>query len=103
MVTEDPPTVKLRFEPSGRPGKDREYYLAEKENKCVVCGKEDGYIRKNVVPHEYRRLALCIPVCTYVCTVHKLLCLYAGPWTGEGYTGCVHISFLLKWVNFIVL
>jgi hypothetical protein len=55
MVTEDPPTVKLRFEPSGRPGKDREYYLAEKENKCVVCGKEDGYIRKNVVPHEYRR------------------------------------------------
>ena len=55
MIEEDPLTVKLKFEPSGRPGKDREYYLTEKENKCVVCGREDGYIRKNVVPHEYRR------------------------------------------------
>ena len=83
MVTEDPPTVKLRFEPSGRPGKDREYYLAEKENKCVVCGKEDGYIRKNVVPHEYRRLALCIPVCTYVLYISYSVYMQA-PGLGKG-------------------
>lgn len=26
-----------------------------KENLCVVCGKTDTYIRKNIIPHEYRK------------------------------------------------
>lgn len=54
-MSEDPPVLQLLFEPSGKPKKDREYYLTEKENICVVCGRKDSYIRKNVVPHEYRK------------------------------------------------
>lgn len=55
LENEDPPVLRLLFEPSGKPNEDREYYLTEKENICVVCGRKDGYIRKNVVPHEYRK------------------------------------------------
>ncbi|PIK36013.1 putative exonuclease 3'-5' domain-containing protein 2 [Apostichopus japonicus] len=55
IVTEDPLVVQLKFKPRGIPGPDREYYLQEKSNMCVVCGRTDSYIRKNIVPHEYRR------------------------------------------------
>ncbi|TRY69122.1 hypothetical protein TCAL_04110 [Tigriopus californicus] len=49
-------TVKLNFEPSGRPeGAAGEYYLTFKENVCVVCGQSDSYLRKYIVPHEYRK------------------------------------------------
>ncbi|XP_072028689.1 exonuclease 3'-5' domain-containing protein 2-like isoform X2 [Amphiura filiformis] len=52
---QEPFTVRLKFEPKGTPGPDRGYYLSEKENRCVVCGREDTYIRKNIVPHEYKK------------------------------------------------
>lgn len=55
LICEEPLTVRLLFEPAGVPGPDREYYQTEKKNICVVCGREDSYIRKHVVPHEYRR------------------------------------------------
>ncbi|NWX47063.1 EXD2 protein, partial [Steatornis caripensis] len=55
LVSTDPFVVKLRFEPSGRPESKVDYYLTVKENLCVVCGKRESYIRKNIVPHEYRR------------------------------------------------
>ena len=55
IVSEEPLTLKLHFEPAGRPGEDREYYLQNKENMCVVCGTEENCVRKNIVPHEYRR------------------------------------------------
>ncbi|KAM9554811.1 exonuclease 3'-5' domain-containing protein 2 isoform 1-T4 [Guaruba guarouba] len=55
LVSTDPFVVKLRFEPSGRPESQVDYYLTVKENLCVVCGKRESYIRKNIVPHEYRR------------------------------------------------
>ena len=56
IVSQDPYTVRLRFEPSGRPeGRAGEYYLSVKPNICVVCGKDESFLRKNVVPHEYRR------------------------------------------------
>ena len=49
-------TVRLNFEPSGRPhGQAAGYYLSTKDNCCVVCGKGDSYVRKYIVPHEYRR------------------------------------------------
>ncbi|CAH1783562.1 unnamed protein product [Owenia fusiformis] len=54
-VCDDPFTVKLNFEPSGRPESGENYYLAEKLNICVVCGSEDSYIRKNIIPKEYRK------------------------------------------------
>ncbi len=55
LVCESPMTVQLHFEPAGRPGVDREYYLHEKENICVVCGTDQNCVRKNIIPHEYRR------------------------------------------------
>uniref|UniRef100_A0A8C1CVH2 Exonuclease 3'-5' domain-containing protein 2 n=4 Tax=Cyprinus carpio TaxID=7962 RepID=A0A8C1CVH2_CYPCA len=55
LVSEHPFVVRLLFEPSGRPDSQKDYYLTAKENVCVVCGKTDSYIRKNIVPHEYRR------------------------------------------------
>ncbi|KAK9533952.1 hypothetical protein VZT92_009037 [Zoarces viviparus] len=55
LQSEEPFAVRLLFEPSGRPDSQQDYYLTAKENLCVVCGKADSYIRKNIVPHEYRR------------------------------------------------
>ncbi|XP_060790316.1 exonuclease 3'-5' domain-containing protein 2 isoform X1 [Neoarius graeffei] len=55
LVSEEPFIVRLLFEPSGRPDSQKDYYLTAKENLCVVCGKVESYIRKNIVPHEYRR------------------------------------------------
>ncbi|KAK3095681.1 hypothetical protein FSP39_017541 [Pinctada imbricata] len=54
-VSDDPLTVKLRFEPAGRPEAEDDYYLHEKENVCVVCGSDDKLIRKQIIPKEYRR------------------------------------------------
>lgn len=56
IVKEDPLTVRLKFEPAGRAvGSIGKYYQLAKENKCVVCGAEEEYNRKNVVPREYRK------------------------------------------------
>jgi len=55
-VDEEKLTVRLNFEPSGRPrGPAADYYLSTKNNCCVVCSKDDSYCRKYIVPHEYRR------------------------------------------------
>ncbi|XP_062566584.1 exonuclease 3'-5' domain-containing protein 2-like isoform X1 [Saccostrea cucullata] len=54
-VSDEPLTVKLNFEPQGRPESGDDYYLQEKENICVVCGIEEKLIKKQVVPKEYRR------------------------------------------------
>ncbi|KAJ7370831.1 Exonuclease 3'-5' domain-containing protein 2 [Desmophyllum pertusum] len=51
----EPYTVQLKFEPSGRPGSEDSYYLNFKDNVCVVCGSDQSYMRKNIVPHDYRR------------------------------------------------
>lgn len=58
LVSEDPLVVRLKFEPAGRPqaeSGDGAFYLQSRLNVCVVCGCEDSYTRKSIVPHEYRR------------------------------------------------
>ncbi|XP_048505006.1 exonuclease 3'-5' domain-containing protein 2 isoform X2 [Athalia rosae] len=56
MVKEDPYTVRLKFEPSGRAqGEVGRYYTQIKVNRCVVCGSTEKFIRKNVIPREYRK------------------------------------------------
>uniref|UniRef100_A0A8C7CH72 Exonuclease 3'-5' domain containing 2 n=1 Tax=Oncorhynchus kisutch TaxID=8019 RepID=A0A8C7CH72_ONCKI len=55
VQSEEPFIVRLLFEPSGRPDSQQDYYLTAKENLCVVCGKNNSYIRKNIVPQEYKR------------------------------------------------
>ena len=55
MTCEDPLTVKLFFEPSGRPMPDADYYTTIKENVCVVCEGTESFVRKMIIPHDYRR------------------------------------------------
>ena len=54
-VSDDPLVVRMVFEPMGRPLVNENYYAEEKLNMCVVCGETEWYIRKNIVPHEYRK------------------------------------------------
>ncbi|XP_069937408.1 exonuclease 3'-5' domain-containing protein 2-like [Cherax quadricarinatus] len=57
-ISENPLVVRLNFEPAGRPQVEKDdgkFYLLERHNICVVCGKGESFIRKNVVPHEYRK------------------------------------------------
>ena len=86
VIKEEPFTVKLKFEPSGRAlGEVGQYYTQVKLNQCVVCGTAEKFIRKNVVPREYRKyfplvmkahqshdiLLLC-PTCHEVSNCHDL-------------------------------
>ncbi|XP_011498091.1 PREDICTED: exonuclease 3'-5' domain-containing protein 2 [Ceratosolen solmsi marchali] len=86
VVHQNPFTVKLKFEPSGRAlGDVGKYYTQVKINQCVVCGASDKFIKKNVVPREYRKyfplvmkshqshdiLLLC-PTCHEVSNCHDL-------------------------------
>ncbi|XP_055604403.1 exonuclease 3'-5' domain-containing protein 2-like [Uranotaenia lowii] len=49
-------TIRLKFEPKGRSvGDVGQYYQMAKENRCVVCGEKNSFIRKNVVPRDYRK------------------------------------------------
>ncbi|XP_077295097.1 exonuclease 3'-5' domain-containing protein 2-like [Arctopsyche grandis] len=56
MVCEDPFTIQLRFEPAGRSvGEVGSFYKNPRKKACVVCGSSHSYLKKNVVPKEYRR------------------------------------------------
>ncbi|KAL7730027.1 hypothetical protein ACLKA6_009317 [Drosophila palustris] len=73
QISEHPFTVRLNFEPAGRAvGDVGRYYQTPKENQCVVCGRRDAYIRKNVVPREYRKH---FPVVMKSHTSHDILLL----------------------------
>uniref|UniRef100_L7M0H0 Putative 3-5 exonuclease n=1 Tax=Rhipicephalus pulchellus TaxID=72859 RepID=L7M0H0_RHIPC len=52
---DEPVAVQLNFEPSNRPVLDSQYYTQNKDNLCVVCNSKQSLVRKNVVPHEYRK------------------------------------------------
>ncbi|EDW38009.1 GL12271 [Drosophila persimilis] len=72
-VSENPFTVRLNFEPAGRAvGEVGRYYQTPKENQCVVCGNREALIRKNVVPHQYRKH---FPVVMKSHTSHDVLLL----------------------------
>ncbi|GAB0096872.1 Exonuclease 3'-5' domain-containing protein 2 [Sergentomyia squamirostris] len=56
VIKEDPYTLRLKFEPSGRAtGNVGDFDKTIKVNQCVVCGKKESYIRKYVIPREYRK------------------------------------------------
>uniref|UniRef100_A0A2M4BE22 Exonuclease 3'-5' domain-containing protein 2 n=1 Tax=Anopheles marajoara TaxID=58244 RepID=A0A2M4BE22_9DIPT len=56
VVSYDPYTVRLRFEPSGRAVDEAgKYYQQTKANICVVCGAKECFNRKNIVPRDYRK------------------------------------------------
>lgn len=55
IVSEDPPTLRLRFLPNGEGHVGDNYYLTEKHNRCVVCGTEEFLSRHHVMPRVFRR------------------------------------------------
>lgn len=60
-MSENPPTIQLRFEPKGRSHLDDSYYLADKANQCCVCGSGEKWLRHHVVPTMYRKhFAVCM-------------------------------------------
>ena len=50
-VAEDPATIRLRFEPSGREGVHDPLLMDGKPNICVVCGVDDNLNRHHIVPY----------------------------------------------------
>lgn len=55
LVSDDPPTIRLRFEPSGRTGANDPLLLAGKPNICVVCGSNEELTRHHIIPYRYVR------------------------------------------------
>jgi rubredoxin len=55
LVTDDPPTIRLKFQPNGLGHAGHEFYLIPRENKCVVCGATERLTRHHVVPGCYWR------------------------------------------------
>jgi len=56
IQTENQIYIKLFNEPKGRGHAGDEYYTSKKENRCVVCGKDNQMCRFSIVPQAYRRL-----------------------------------------------
>eukprot|EP00850_Spirogloea_muscicola_P020421 SM000215S06727 [mRNA] locus=s215:111800:118939:- [translate_table: standard] len=55
-LDEEPPSVRLLFEPNGRPEDSaNEFYIQSKANRCVGCGEAGHYLRYRLVPSCYRQ------------------------------------------------
>jgi hypothetical protein len=55
LISEDPPTIRLKFTPGGRGHAGDAFYLTPKENRCVACGKVEKLCRHSIIPHLYRK------------------------------------------------
>jgi 5-methylcytosine-specific restriction endonuclease McrA len=56
QLSDNPLRIELLFEPKQVVENREEFFLQEKENKCVVCGVTDDLTLHHVVPYAYRRL-----------------------------------------------
>jgi hypothetical protein len=55
LVSKDPMTIKLNFEPKGRGHSGDEFYLKERKDICVVCGYKRNLTKHHVMPTCFRR------------------------------------------------
>lgn len=55
QVSDNPPTIKLKFNPEGNGNEGDSYSLANKHNRCVVCGTEDELTKHHIIPSMYRK------------------------------------------------
>lgn len=51
----DDSTIQLKFEPNGLGYANDEFYLSDRENKCVVCGGTEKLTRHHIVSRCYRK------------------------------------------------
>ena len=68
-------TIRLKFQPKGMGNSAEPFYLSDKHNRCVVCGREDNLTQHHCVPRCFRKnfppeykyhtshdvLPLCVP------------------------------------------
>ena len=54
-ISDNPSTIRLRFEPSGRSGVGEAYSFAVRQNICVACGTTRDLTRHHIIPYCYRR------------------------------------------------
>lgn len=55
IVSFKPYTIQLLFQPNGLGNHQDAYYLAEKENICVVCGDSENLTKHHALPRCFRR------------------------------------------------
>lgn len=55
VISEQPLTIQLNFEPAGNGEHGDAYQLSEKHNNCVVCGRDDYNTKHHIVEYEYRQ------------------------------------------------
>lgn len=55
IVSENPKTIQLRFQPNGMGHAGDPFYLQDRVNRCVCCGATEDLSKHHVVPHCYRR------------------------------------------------
>lgn len=48
QISDSPPSIQLNFKPNGF-GKAVEFMLTPEDNKCVVCGKTEKYVKHSIV------------------------------------------------------
>ena len=55
LIRDDPPAIRLAFQPGGPGHGDDPYFLQRFLNQCVVCGTSEGLSHHHVVPNAYRK------------------------------------------------
>lgn len=55
IINESPLVIRLKFQPNGNGHANDNFYLQERENICVSCGRNDLLTKHHVVPYCYRR------------------------------------------------
>ncbi len=60
IINENPPIFKLLFEPNAKgcvdeKGEQSDFYISSRKNCCVICGKDNNYMRFHIVPFIYRQ------------------------------------------------
>lgn len=55
LVSDNPPTIRLNFEPSGREGVNDPFLTTGKPNICVVCGTDQDLTKHHIIPYCFIR------------------------------------------------
>jgi hypothetical protein len=55
IVSDNPPTLQLKFVPGGLGHVGDAYYLTPKINQCVICGSNQDLNRHHVMPRVFRK------------------------------------------------
>lgn len=53
LISDDPPIIRLKFEPSGREGLNDPFLNEGKPNICIVCGTNEDLTKHHIVPYSF--------------------------------------------------